>query len=63
MTEEVSIQLRELCHGIPKVLPQAVQGRDPNVPHAPVKSIGKILSEKDQQLAIKNALRFVLLLY
>jgi hypothetical protein len=51
--------LTELCQGLPKVLPPACTERDPSVPHAPIKNIDKILSDQDQILAVKNALRFV----
>ncbi len=46
-----------ILEGIPETLP-APQAYDPSVSHAPRRVIEGLLSEKEKQLALKNALRY-----
>ncbi|XP_055016306.1 urocanate hydratase-like [Boleophthalmus pectinirostris] len=48
--------LREICSGLPlDPLPQN-RGRDPSIPHAPVRTPN--LTAEEERLALKNALRY-----
>jgi urocanate hydratase len=47
----------QICQGIPAELPPA-RSLDPQVPHAPKRNIIGILSLNEQQLAVRNALRY-----
>jgi urocanate hydratase len=47
----------QICQGIPAELPPA-RPLDPQVPHAPKRNIIGILSLNEQQLAVRNALRY-----
>lgn len=48
----------EILTGIPSKLPQPVQ-QDSLVSHAPARNIKGVLTEEEEKLAIKNALRYV----
>jgi urocanate hydratase len=47
----------QICQGIPTELPPT-RPLDPQVPHAPKRNIIGVLSLNEQQLAVRNALRY-----
>ncbi|XP_069045718.1 urocanate hydratase [Lepisosteus oculatus] len=49
--------LKELCAGLPLSPLPPKRGRDPGVPHAPVRTPN--LSEQEEKLALRNALRYI----
>uniref|UniRef100_A0AAQ5ZL85 urocanate hydratase n=1 Tax=Amphiprion ocellaris TaxID=80972 RepID=A0AAQ5ZL85_AMPOC len=48
--------LKEICSGLPLNPLPANRGRDPNVPHAPVRTPN--LTAEEERLALRNALRY-----
>ncbi|MBN3311850.1 HUTU hydratase, partial [Atractosteus spatula] len=51
------LSLKELCAGLPLSPLPPNRGRDPGVPHAPVRTPN--LSEQEEKLALRNALRYI----